>query len=258
MILFANAKINIGLTVGEIREDGYHNISGIFYPIPLCDIIEIIPAEKFHFQSTGIPVNNGNNLIIKTFESMKSRYAVQNVFIHLHKQIPLGAGLGGGSSDAAFTLKGLNELFQLQLDNKALESLALEIGSDCPFFIENKPAKVSGRGEILEPGNMHLKGKFIKIVYPDLNLSTAEAFQNLIRKGPVGINELSLSDMIRNDFDNYAFQQYPQLKELKQQLLNEGAYFASMTGSGSAIYGLYHEKPIISTAYIFEKILLLE
>src|SRR5690606_1112872 len=131
--------------------------------------------------------------------------------IHLHKQIPLGAGLGGGSSDAAFTLKGLNELFKLQLGNKALESLALELGSDCPFFIENKPTKVSGRGEILEPGNMDLKGKFIKVVYPDLHLSTAEAFQNVIRKGPVEISEMSLSDMIRNDFENYAFQQYPQL-----------------------------------------------
>lgn len=258
MILYPNAKINVGLNVGEKRSDGYHEINSQFYPIPLYDILEVIPSENFVFQTSGIPINQEDNVVIQAFELVKAHFQVGNVFIHLHKQIPLGAGLGGGSSDAVFCMKALIDIFNLNISKDELMSLSLQLGSDCPFFVDNVPAQVEGRGEILKPTKLSLKGKYLKLIYPDIHISTQEAFNNIIRKGPVGVDELSMSDLVRNDFENWAFEEHPALIGIKEHLLSDGAYFASMSGSGSSIYGLYHNKPVKSTEYPFEKILLLE
>ena len=254
MILFPNAKINVRLIVEDQRDDGYHNIRTSIYPIPIYDILEILPAEEFKFQSSGLELDPTDNLVVKAFQLMHSKHNIGNVFIHLHKQIPLGAGLGGGSADAAFCLKGLNELFELKLSIEQLEEIALELGSDCPFFIQNTPAYVKGRGEIIEPKDSSFSGRYLKVIYPDIHISTKEAFENVIRDPYPDDFEFEM----KNDFENWAFQKYPELHELKEQLYGEGAFIASMSGSGSAIYGLFHKKPEKTTSYEFEKIMLLE
>ncbi|MBD3639128.1 MAG: 4-(cytidine 5'-diphospho)-2-C-methyl-D-erythritol kinase [Crocinitomicaceae bacterium] len=259
MVIYPNAKINIGLAIGDKRPDGYHTIYSNFYPIPLYDILEILPSNEFTFQSSGITIDNDDNLVTRAFELIQARYKIENVFMHLHKQIPLGAGLGGGSADAAFCLKALNEIFKLQLETSTLESLALELGSDCPFFIENKPAHVTGRGEVLSKTTLDLKGKYLKLIYPDIHISTAEAFAHISpKKIPESISDINLTHSVSNDFETWAFQKYPELKALKEQLIQEGAFMTSMSGTGSTIYGVYNEKPVKSTTFHFEKILELE
>jgi len=247
MIIYPNAKINIGLNVLEKRADGYHDLSSVFYPVKeLSDILEILPASGFSFSSSGIAIPGNSNICAKAFGLLKADFGIGNVKIHLHKQIPIGAGLGGGSADGAFTLKALNELFDLQLNNTQLEKYALELGADCPFFIENIPKYVTGIGEQMTEIDLDLSAYDMKFIFPELHISTADSYSGIISQIP----EANLLDLInqpienwkgkvKNDFAVTAFAKYPQLQEMKNQLYADGAIYASMTGSGSVLYGVF-------------------
>jgi len=255
MISFPNAKINLGLDVTDKRSDGYHNISSCFYPISLSDILEINESDRFDFQLSGLPVTGEikNNLVVKAYHLLRKDFGLPEVSIHLHKNIPLEAGLGGGSADGAFALKMLNELFDLFLDDSVLADYAAILGSDCPFFIYNEPMYVRGRGEVLESMQLDLSGHYLCIIKPAQSMSTKEAYQlvqpalpaydlpALLTTKPV----VSWKDHLTNDFEKTAFVKYPEFANIKGLLYDMGALFASMTGSGSAIYGLFKEMPIL-------------
>jgi 4-diphosphocytidyl-2-C-methyl-D-erythritol kinase len=256
VIVFPNAKINIGLFVTAKRSDGFHNIKSLFYPVPFTDVLEITPAESFSFSKSGLIIPEGNNLVVEAFELMKSRYNIEDVFIHLHKRIPMGSGLGGGSSNAAFTLMTLNLLFELNLSTNELEELALELGSDCPFFIRNKPAYAEGRGEDLQIHDIDLGGQFIKIIHNEIHVSTPMAFKlinPIEREFPIDFTNNSSAFI--NDFEPAVFGMHPQLNVIKEKMIKEGAFYVSMSGSGSAIFGLYRNKPNKSGSYCTEEIL---
>jgi 4-diphosphocytidyl-2-C-methyl-D-erythritol kinase len=254
MISFPNAKINLGLDVLEKRQDGYHNISSIFYPVrELYDVLEIIPGnsaeDQYFFSGLSIPGDQSDNLIVKALGLIRKDFEIPSLDIYLHKVIPMGAGLGGGSSDGSFMLKILNDLFSLKLNKRELESLALELGSDCPFFIENKPVLAEGRGELMTAVPLKLDGYFIALAFSDVHISTAEAYRNVSRKSEsiIGdfIEEKPDYDRWRremvNGFEPYALSKYPQLKKVKEYFYEQGAVYSSMTGSGSAVYGIFEE-----------------
>ena len=247
MIVYPNAKINIGLNVLEKQADGYHKLSSIFYPInELYDILEILPSDDFSFCSTGIDIPVGSNICTNAFNLLKSDFDIGNVRIHLHKMIPIGAGLGGGSSDAAFTLKVLNELFMLELSIIELEYYALQLGADCPFFIENYPKYITGIGEKMMNINLNLSAYKLKFIFPELHISTAEAYREVIPKIPesdlLDLIKLPIENwktIVKNDFEISVFAKYPALAEIMEELYADGAIYASMTGSGSVIYGVF-------------------
>ena len=245
MISYPNAKINIGLDVLNRRNDGYHNISSVFYPVmSLTDILEIKKSNYFMFTSSGIKIMD-NNICVKAFNLFKKEFEISNVKIHLHKRIPIFAGLGGGSSDASFTLMMLNELFNLNLTNEQLKCYALMIGADCPFFIENKPMLVEGIGEKLNYIKLNLDSYEIKVYSSDIKVSTAKAY-SLIKT----FNQSDLSCNIKkpidswqknisNNFEEPIFQLYPELREKKRKIINDGALYCSMSGTGSSIYAIF-------------------
>ena len=247
MIVYPNAKINIGLNVLEKRADGYHELSSVFYPVKdLCDILEIIPSIEFSFASSGIKISGEGNICAKAFEMLKQDFGISNVNIHLHKQIPIGAGLGGGSADGAFMLKAMNILFDLKLSIAQLEKYALQLGADCPFFIENTPKYVQGVGENMSSVDLEFSAYELKFIFPELHISTAEAYGGITPKTP----ETNLLDLInqpienwkgkvKNDFEVATFTKHPQLQKMKNQLYTDGAIYASMTGSGSVLYGMF-------------------
>ena len=248
MLFFPNAKINIGLNITSKRADGYHNLESIFYPIAWRDILEIIPSKQLSFKSTGLSISGQGNLCLKAYELMKSHFGIAPVSMHLHKNIPIGAGLGGGSSDAAFTLMALNTIFELGLEKDELKKMAAQLGADCPFFIDNTPSLASGIGELLNSIDLDLSNYHLLVVKPDVFVSTAEAFSAIVPQTPT----LSLEEEIKmsiekwtlkNDFEDSIFPQYPELLELKKSLIQAGALYASMSGSGSSIYGIFSEKP---------------
>ena len=247
MIVYPNAKINIGLNVLRKRTDGYHEISSIFFPVKeLHDVLEILPSDTFSFTSTGINIPGDGNICIKAFELLKADFDIANVKIHLHKLIPIGAGLGGGSSDGAFTLKVLNELFELNISNKRFEEYALQLGADCPFFIDNTPKYVCGIGEKMTNIDLNLSSYRIKFNFPDLHISTADAYGGITPKHPkielLGLINQSMKNWkstVRNDFEVSAFSKYPELEKIKKELYSDGAIYASMTGSGSVLYGVF-------------------
>lgn len=260
MLTFPNAKINLGLNILRKRPDGYHDIESCFYPIPWCDALEIVKAESFRFTSSGLPIpgDTDSNLCVKAYELLRTRYAIGKVHIHLHKVIPMGAGLGGGSADGAFTLNMLNELFSLDLSMKTLESLAAELGSDCPFFIRNEPAIATGRGTELQTIEYSLKGKFIALKNPGIHVGTQEAYAGVkpsipalkieeILKKPLADHQI----LLKNDFETSIFDRYPQISEIKSFLYVQGALYAAMTGSGSTVYGLFTKKPPLPDFEIF-------
>ena len=247
MIVYPNAKINIGLNVLEKQADGYHKLSSVFYPVnELYDILEILPAKHFSFSSSGIAIPGNSNICVKAFELLKADFEIANVIMHLHKQIPIGAGLGGGSADGAFALKALNEIFKLELSIIELEDYALQLGADCPFFIENSPKYITGIGEKMRNINLDLSSYKLKFIYPELHISTAEAYGGIIPSQPKK-NLLDLINQpienwkksVKNDFEVAAFAKYPELAKMKEQLYADGAIYASMTGSGSVIYGVF-------------------
>lgn len=259
MVVFPHCKINLGLHIISRREDGYHNIETCFYPVPWTDILEIIKAEKFSFSNSGldIPGNPKDNLCIKAYQLLQRDFDLAPVQMHLHKVIPTGAGLGGGSSDAAFTLRSLNSIFNLKLSNQQLNDYASQLGSDCSFFVDDKPMFGSSRGEILTPTSLNLKGMFLALVKPDTHVATSEAYAGVKPQRPaITLDEilmLPLSEWrgkLVNDFEQSVFQKYPDIAAIKQELYNQGAVYASMSGSGASVFGIFNS-PIELKKYFF-------
>ncbi|NQU53872.1 MAG: 4-(cytidine 5'-diphospho)-2-C-methyl-D-erythritol kinase [Bacteroidetes bacterium] len=259
MISFPNAKINIGLNVVSKREDGYHNLETIFYPVKLADALELVESKQTGFTASGIEIdgNPENNLVYKAYELLQHDFKLPPVKLHLHKIIPFGAGLGGGSSNAAFALKMLNEYFKLKLSSTKLKLYAAKIGADCPFFIENKPTFATGIGDQFQPVNLDLSEYEILIVKPNISVSTPEAYQNVIPAKPKfnlkDIENLPIEkwrDTIKNDFEKSVFEKYPEIKNLKQTLYKIGAVYASMSGSGSAVFGIFRHLPVDTDKFI--------
>lgn len=248
MIIFPNAKINLGLNIINKREDGYHNLETIFYPIPFSDILEVVPADKtmLHVSGNKIDCAPEKNLVIKAYEILKEEYDIPSLDIYLHKIIPDGAGLGGGSADASFLLKAINDLFNLNISNDRLVHISKKLGADCPFFIYNKPMMASGIGEILTPVDLSLKGKGILIIKPDVYVSTKVAFSNIKPCKPeysvkdiIRLPVLQWRDLLQNDFETSIFSEFPQLRKIKEELYTNHAMYASMSGSGSALFGIF-------------------
>jgi len=255
MICFPNAKINLGLHILSKRTDGYHNIETVFYPInnPV-DALEIVPAGggKTTFTQTGILVegNPEDNLVMKAYRLLKEDFNLPETDIFLRKQIPQGAGLGGGSSDAAFMIKALNDFAGLGLSVERMEKYAERIGADCPFFIRNKPVFAEGTGTVFTPVTISLQDYQIVVAKPSVSVSTKEAYARVKPSRP----DVPLKDIIRlpvtewknrlvNDFEPGVFALYPEIGEIKKKLYDEGAVYASMTGSGSAVFGIF-DKPV--------------
>lgn len=251
MICFPNAKINIGLNITEKRLDGFHNIETIFYPIELCDMLEFVVSDKISFENSGLTIDGDadNNLCIKAYNLLKKDFSLPELRIHLHKIIPFGAGLGGGSADAAFMLNALNSYFELNLSASELKKYASSIGSDCAFFIENKPSFANEKGDNLQEIKLNLKDYLIVIVKPNIHVPTAVAYS----KVKPAIPSTSLKDSInlpieewkyniKNDFEESIFAVYPEIKSIKENLYKQGAIYASMSGSGSSVYGIFHKK----------------
>lgn len=261
MVVFPNAKINLGLHVVSKRSDGFHNIETCFLPVGIADILEFIPASEIGFQSSGIsiPGNISDNLCLKAWELLNREFEIPAVSIHLHKKIPIGGGLGGGSSDAAFMLKGLNELFGLGLSQSDLENYAAQLGSDCAFFIANTTAIASGRGEVLEPVEVDLSAYKLILVNPGIHVTTAEAFSGLTPKTPVSsIAEIMLVEpefwqgKLINDFEETVFARHPEIEAVKNELLDSGAVYASMSGSGSTVFAFFKQQIPVGIVAKFE------
>jgi len=262
MLTFPNAKINIGLNITEKRSDGFHNIESVFYPVEWCDALEIIPNQNPDvtnavFQSSGlaIPGDESSNLCLKAWNLLQERISVPPM-IHLHKVIPMGAGLGGGSADGAFTLKMLNEVYELKLSNDELKDFARKLGSDCAFFIENRPVLCFNKGDEFEDFTLDLKGKFVVLVNPDIHISTAEAYSGVSPKKPQIALKMALSQpisewrkIVKNDFEEKLLLKYPTIAEVKETLYHAGAIYASMTGSGSTVYGIFEQESDLKSSF---------
>lgn len=259
MIVFPNAKINIGLRITGKRNDGFHNLQTIFLPVALYDALEIIPDRNNNqnsFVQTGIVIDgkNTDNLVVKAVEIIRQNYsAVPAVKIHLHKAIPVGAGLGGGSSDAAFALKLMNQLFQLKIDSSTLEKYALQLGSDCPFFINNKTAAATGRGEVLKEVAINLHNYHLLLIHPGIPINTGWAFSQINSYSQeINFNNsipplAEWQEFFSNDFEVPVFKAFPVLQEIKEKLYENGALFAAMSGTGSVVYGIFKNKPSLLT-----------
>jgi 4-diphosphocytidyl-2-C-methyl-D-erythritol kinase len=267
MLVFPNCKINIGLKITAKRSDGYHDLETVFYPIyKLHDAIEILPqqegnanilhkhSESVNYHFTGLPVNGNaeNNLCLRAYELLKRDFPeLPPIDLCLHKAIPMGAGLGGGSADGAFTLQLLNQKFNLKLLTSQLLDYALQLGSDCPFFIINKPCFGWGRGEMLEPVSLNLSDYSIILIHPDVHISTAHAFAGIVPLQPIdSLQELIMQPIenwkenIINDFEVTVFKQHPLLQLIKNRLYETDALYASMSGSGSSLYGIYKKEKL--------------
>lgn len=269
MILFPNAKINLGLHITSKRKDGYHEIETCMVPIPLYDALEmILDPKKMNWNSTGLPIpgESKDNLILKAYQLLKKDFPdIPSVNIHLHKNIPMGAGLGGGSADGAFALKLMNSLFELHLDDFFLEEYAEQLGSDCPFFIENTPKIARGRGEILEPISVDLKGMWLVLINPGIHVGTKEAYEGVTPSAP----KVNLAEVLQNrslwkaelvnDFEASIFKSYPAIAQIKEKMYASGAFYSAMSGSGSSVFGLFEEKPestnLASNYFYFESML---
>ncbi|MEE1226630.1 MAG: 4-(cytidine 5'-diphospho)-2-C-methyl-D-erythritol kinase [Bacteroidales bacterium] len=254
MIFFPNCKINIGLSIVEKRkDDGYHNIESVFYPVDLCDVLEIRESNSSQdsFLISGLDIgdtSSENNLCVKAVNLLREEFPnIPYLNIHLHKQIPAFAGLGGGSSDATFTLKLLDFLFNLNLTEEQMLCFAAKIGSDCSFFVKNKPTYVFSKGEKSKDITLDLSGYHIVLVKPDLKISTKEAYSNVVPKpSNVDYNNLpNIKDwkgVLKNDFEDSLFPKYPILKQIKDTLYNNGAIYASLSGSGATVYGIFEKE----------------
>jgi 4-diphosphocytidyl-2-C-methyl-D-erythritol kinase len=265
LVNFPNAKVNIGLNIIEKRTDGFHNIESIFYPIQCCDALEILPSKSTNFKSSGIniPGSSDGNLCLNAYNLLKGDFDIPPVDIHLLKAIPIGAGLGGGSADGAFTLKLLNEINKLNLGNQQLENYAKKLGSDCAFFIENKPKYCFGKGDEFEEIQLDLSGKYLVMVNPNIHISTAEAYAGITPKiSQINIRKLikkpiqEWRDFVVNDFEKSLFPKYPILGNIKNGLYKLGAEYAAMTGSGSTLYGIFETEinlKIFKDLWTFQK-----
>lgn len=254
MIVFPNVKINLGLSITEKRPDGFHNIESVFYPVPFCDVLEIQESDDLQFSSSGIeiPGNSSDNLCLKAYKLLKKDYPLlPNVHIHLHKVVPIGAGLGGGSSDAAFTLKALNEKFNLGASVEHLQDYCRKLGSDCAFFIENTPKYCFNKGDEFENFELDLSSYVFVIIYPHIHISTPVAYagvkpskKELNCKQVLTSDISNWKDLLKNDFEDSIFPKYSKISDIKNYLYEKGAVYASMSGSGSSVFGIFKEKPI--------------
>ena len=255
MITYPNAKINLGLNIVEKRPDGYHNLETVFYPINLQDALEVNlreGEEEFSLKVSGVSIEGEpeDNLVVKAYHLLKKDYPnMPAIDIHMYKHIPTGAGLGGGSADAAFMIKLLNEKFKLNLSIEKMEEYAAILGADCAFFIQNKPVFATGIGNIFEPIQLSLKGYYLVLVKPDIFVSTKDAFAHITPKEPTQ----SLKEIIRmpvetwratmkNDFEESVFQKFPEIAAIKDKLYDLGDIYASMSGSGSSVFGIFREQ----------------
>ncbi len=255
MILFPNAKINLGLNITERRPDGYHNLETIFYPLMIKDALEIVKSDKLSFQSSGIriPGDDYTNLCLKAYHLLKHDFDMPPISIHLHKNIPIGAGLGGGSADAAFMIKLLNHQFELGLTPEQMMNYGRRLGADCAFFINNRPVYAFEKGDRFEPVELDLSAYYLVLVMPPVHVSTAEAYGRINPKP----TETSLKDLIKqpvsdwrthikNDFEEHIFKAYPIIADVKNYLYQTGAFYASMSGSGASVFGIFERQPDLS------------
>lgn len=258
MILFPPAKINLGLNVLFKREDAFHEIESCMLAIPFCDVLEIVPAETFEFHQSGITIagDSEDNLCVKAYRLMKKKYTIPPVSIYLRKIIPMGAGLGGGSADASYVVKGLVALFNLGISEDEQRELVAQLGSDCPFFISEKPQIATGRGEILQPINVDLTAYFLKIINPGIHIGTKEAYKGI----QFSDNSISISAILaepieqwkaqlKNDFERTVFKKHPTLAQIKASLYEDGAIYAAMSGSGSTLFGIFKEEPKLTFSH---------
>ncbi|HEY9535001.1 MAG TPA: 4-(cytidine 5'-diphospho)-2-C-methyl-D-erythritol kinase [Mucilaginibacter sp.] len=255
MITFPNAKINIGLNITERRPDGYHNLETIFYPIQIKDALEVIEAGELSFESSGldIPGRIEDNLCIKGYSLLKKDFDLPAVKIHLHKHIPIGAGLGGGSADAAFFIRLMNEKFKLGLTIDAQQNYARRLGADCSFFIANKPVYAFEIGDEFETIKLDLSGYAIVLVMPDIHISTSEAYSG-VKPAPVKHSLYDLiyepiedwKKLIKNDFEESIFRNHSAIRGVKAALYEAGAIYASMSGSGASVFGIFRQTPDLS------------
>jgi 4-diphosphocytidyl-2-C-methyl-D-erythritol kinase len=256
MVIFPNAKINIGLNILRKRKDGYHDIETLFYPIGMKDALEYVEngGNQVNFVNSGLKlgIDPEQNIVLKVYRMLQEEYILPGLDIHLHKVIPSGAGLGGGSSDAAFFLKALNEYFELNVTKENLKSISLRLGADCSFFLDNRPAYATGTGEKLEAVEFTLKGYFLVVVKPPFGVDTKSAYSGVVPNeydlqfkkiinGPVH----EWKGRIKNDFETTLFVKFPELALLKRRLLDLGAVYASMSGSGSSVYAIFENEPDI-------------
>jgi len=257
MIGFPHAKINLGLYVTGKRTDGFHAIQTLFYPIPYCDILEIVPADKAALYLSGKAIEGliENNSCWKAYRLLQNDYDLPPAAIYLHKMIPTGAGLGGGSSDAAHCLLMLNRLFALHLSNDQLLHYAAQLGSDCAFFTQTQAMFADGRGELLRPATIALNGYYLLLVLPEVHISTAEAYAGIRPKAPLFALEQAVAlpittwrQQLSNDFEEHIFQQYPLLSDIKAALYSKGAVYAAMSGSGSTLFGLFADEQLCNEA----------
>ncbi len=255
MIAFPNCKINLGLNILAKKEDGFHDLETFFFPINIYDVLELLPSNEGALQLTtsGIPLDNSeNNICLKAYRLVKKDYPdLPAINLHLHKAIPLGAGLGGGSADGVSMLQLLNKKFNLKIDDEHFFDYALKLGSDCPFFLINKPSFAAGRGETLKPLQLSLTGYKIVIVNPGIHISTTEAFKDITPSIPKKrIIEIitqpidTWKEELVNDFEKSVFEKHPRLSEIKTDLYDKGATYAAMSGSGSTVYGIFKNETI--------------
>ena len=257
MIVFPNCKINLGLHILQKRQDGFHDLESVFFPLPVHDALEMISSRdqstpKFTTSGLAINIEPSENIIYKAWELLKKDYpAITPVDIHLHKNIPMGAGLGGGSANGAYALLLLNEKFQLGISQEKLTDYAAQLGSDCPFFILNQPCFVMGRGEKMERIQLDFSGYSLMIIYPGIHIPTAWAFSQIKPSFPSNpLKSLVTSPVeewkneLTNDFEIPVFQHYPQVKKIRDELYEKGAIYASMSGSGSSVYGIFKKSSV--------------
>ena len=262
MLSLPCAKINIGLNVTGKRPDGYHNLETVFYPIPLTDVLEIKELhgnEKEDIQIIGMPKGEDplHNLVYLVYSDLRREYNLPRLSIYLYKKIPIGAGLGGGSSDAAEMMKAMNEMFCLGMKEDEMERRISRYGADCAFFIRKKPVFAEGIGDVFSNISVRLSGKFFLLVKPSISVSTREAYSGISPETPdydlrkcVEGDITNWHSTIRNDFETTVFKLYPELKAIKQTIYDMGAIYASMSGSGSAIYGIF-DRPIDEAEKVF-------
>ena len=253
VIVFPHVKLNLGLHITARRADGYHDLETVFLPVPACgDILEILPADKTELVLTGLPIAGalGTNLVLRAYRLLASRHAIGPAHMHLHKLVPTGTGLGAGSADATFALRGFSTVFNLGLSVAEIASLAAELGSDTAFFAYNRPMLGQGRGEVLTPVAVDLQGWYILIVLPKIHVSTKEAFVGVVPKpAPKPLATLVQQPVatwkaeLHNQFEDTVFKAHPGLAQIKEYLYQAGATYAAMSGSGSAFFGLFAQNP---------------
>ncbi len=260
MITFPTCKINLGLNITSRRFDGYHDIETIFYPVKLCDALEFVVSDRQEGADelivTGLDIgqNTDDNLVIRATRKLREIYDIPYLRMHLHKVIPPGAGLGGGSADAAYLVRAVNRHFDLNIPVPEIKEIVLELGSDCPFFVESTPSYAEGRGEILTPVSYVIRDHYLVLLNPGVCISTREAYNNCTPSVP-GIRLAELincpipewKNLIINDFERYAINRHPVIGTIKDELYRHGALFSLMSGSGSSVFGIFGQKPALSS-----------